>query len=105
MFKNPDKMKTAKEIVKEFINNTSNMPIEGMALLATTECEQLMEDYAEQFKNQYVMGGRLPHRCPVCSGNGKVPSGFYNQTSGVWSGSSTSPENCKSCSGTGIVWG
>ena len=46
-----------------------------------------------------------PHRCPVCSGNGLVPNGFYMQTGGHWSTSSTTPETCRSCGGTGIVWG
>jgi DnaJ-class molecular chaperone len=46
-----------------------------------------------------------PHRCPICNGNGLVPNGFYMQTSGYWSTSSTTTEMCRSCNGTGIVWG
>ena len=46
----------------------------------------------------------VPHRCPVCNGNGLVPNGFYMQTSGHWSTSSITPEMCRSCGGTGIVW-
>ena len=46
-----------------------------------------------------------PHRCPVCNGNGLVPNGFYMQTSGHWSTSSITPETCRSCGGTGVVWG
>ena len=46
-----------------------------------------------------------PHRCPVCNGNGLVPNGFYMQTSGHLSTSSITPETCRSCGGTGIVWG
>lgn len=45
-----------------------------------------------------------PYRCPVCNGNGKVPNGFYNQTSVYWSSTSTAPEICRSCNGSGIVW-
>jgi DnaJ-class molecular chaperone len=45
-----------------------------------------------------------PFICPVCSGNGFVPNGFYNQTSGCWSSTSLEPEVCRSCNGTGIVW-
>lgn len=45
-----------------------------------------------------------PHRCPVCCGNGKVPNGFYRQTSGNWSSSDATPETCQSCEGTGVVW-
>jgi len=49
---------------------------------------------------------KQPFRCPVCGGNGLVPDGFYNITTGQW----TAPTyvlsvNCRSCNGTGIVWG
>ena len=52
-----------------------------------------------------VEGIRQPHRCPVCGGNGLVPSGFYDQVSGEWWSSDASPETCRTCNGTGIVWG
>ena len=42
-------------------------------------------------------------RCPVCHGNGIVHNGFYNQTSGYWTTSSTAPERCRSCDGGGYV--
>lgn len=47
---------------------------------------------------------KQPFRCPVCGGNGLVPDGFYNITTGQW----TAPTyvlsiNCRSCNGTGIV--
>lgn len=45
-----------------------------------------------------------PHTCPICGGNGLVDNGFYDQTSGAWTTSSNTPEECRSCSGTGIVW-
>ncbi len=46
-----------------------------------------------------------PHCCPICSGTGTVPNGFYRQVSGQWSSSSdATPEQCRSCRGTGIVW-
>lgn len=48
---------------------------------------------------------RKPHACPICGGNGKVPRGFYDQTSGIWSTSYCTPETCRSCDGKGIVWG
>jgi len=49
--------------------------------------------------NPYV----CPVVCPVCGGNGLVTQGFYNQTSGQWSTSTTAPETCRTCGGTGIV--
>ncbi len=42
-------------------------------------------------------------RCPVCNGNGLVPNGFYNQTSGSWDSTSTAPEKCRSCQGQGYI--
>jgi len=47
---------------------------------------------------------KYPHICPVCGGNGLVPNGFYMQTSGHWPTTSVTPEMCRSCNGTGIVW-
>lgn len=46
-----------------------------------------------------------PYLCPVCGGNGIRPSGFYSQTSGEWLSADTSTIPCRSCNGTGVVWG
>lgn len=46
----------------------------------------------------------IPHKCPVCNGNGLVPNGFYMQTNSGWTTSSITPETCRSCDGIGIVW-
>jgi hypothetical protein len=46
---------------------------------------------------------RTPHICPVCGGNGLVPNGFYSHTSGQWSTTSETAEQCKSCIGRGII--
>jgi DnaJ-class molecular chaperone len=48
---------------------------------------------------------KKPYTCPVCGGNGQVPHGFYTQTSGQWSSTSSTPEQCRTCKGTGVVWG
>jgi hypothetical protein len=49
---------------------------------------------------------KAPHRCPVCEGKGNVPNGFYSAIGvEVWSSSSIMPEACRSCDGTGVVWG
>ena len=48
--------------------------------------------------------GKVPHKCPVCDGRGFVPGGFYGNTTGNWSTSSTAPETCRSCV-NGIIWG
>ncbi len=49
-----------------------------------------------------------PHKCPVCDGRGTVPNGFYTQPmSHQYHPTSTvsMTETCKSCNGTGILWG
>lgn len=47
---------------------------------------------------------RIPHKCPVCGGNGLVPAGFYEQVTGEWVSASTEFEQCWTCQRTGIVW-
>ena len=42
-------------------------------------------------------------RCPVCNGTGRVPLGFYNQTSGRWTTGGIQDELCRSCDGKGYV--
>ena len=49
-----------------------------------------------------IKAQKLPYRCPICGGNGIVPDGFYNQTSGNWTSSGIA-EKCRSCK-NGIVW-
>jgi hypothetical protein len=46
-----------------------------------------------------------PFCCPVCGGNGIRPEGYYRQTTGVYTSSTISTEQCRSCNGTGVVWG
>ncbi len=61
---------------------------------------------AETFKSVINISGHLtPFICPVCNGNGLAANGFYNQISGEWSSISATPEQCRTCQGTGIVWG
>ena len=60
----------------------------------------------ETFESTIKVSSRIiPFICPVCNGNGLVPNGFYNQVGGEWSTTSVTPEQCRSCQGTGIVWG
>ena len=46
---------------------------------------------------------RTPFKCPVCGGNGLVPNGFYD----MFPQSTTyiTPETCRTCNGSGIIWG
>ncbi len=43
-----------------------------------------------------------PFKCPVCGGTGKVPHGFYDQFS--QSTTDITPDICRACYGTGIIW-
>lgn len=45
-----------------------------------------------------------PYKCPVCDGRGFVPNGFYNTTTQEYVSVNTTPETCRSCGGTGVVW-
>lgn len=47
---------------------------------------------------------KTPHCCPVCQGKGQVSNGFYNQVGEYGMTSDATPEMCRSCNGTGIVW-
>lgn len=50
---------------------------------------------------------KQPFQCPVCNGVGHVSAGFYLRDGNClgWTSSSTQPDTCRSCGGTGIVWG
>ena len=58
-----------------------------------------------QFKHIEKEEDNKPHCCPVCSGKGLVPNGFYLAV-GIdnYSTSSITPDTCRSCNGEGIVW-
>ena len=47
---------------------------------------------------------RRPYLCPVCQGHGSVPAGFYGLP-GCTSTASTTPDTCRACDGTGVLWG
>ena len=47
----------------------------------------------------------FPYRCPVCGGKGFVPSGFYSVFLDNSTACPTLTEKCRSCNGSGIVWG
>jgi len=50
--------------------------------------------------------GRVPYKCPVCDGVGKVSrppwvAGDVN----CWTSSGTESYECQACKGTGVIWG
>lgn len=48
----------------------------------------------------------VPHQCPICLGKGLLPHGFYAVTiGGTTDSGSTEPEKCRSCCGSGLLWG
>jgi DnaJ-class molecular chaperone len=46
----------------------------------------------------------VPYKCPVCNGTGKVPRGFYKDDYGAPTLDGYH-EYCRSCNGSGIVFG
>ncbi len=48
-------------------------------------------------KPGYYTSGKIPHKCPVCNGEGKKP---HSREDGEirW-------EPCHACGGSGILWG
>lgn len=51
-----------------------------------------------------IIDKSIPYCCPVCYGKGIVENGFYLYTGQTWPSSSLTPEQCRSCKGTGVVW-
>ena len=52
-----------------------------------------------------ISGYLTPFICPVCGGNGIVQNGFYDTVTGTGATSDATPEQCRSCNGTGVIWG
>ena len=75
------------------------------AVTMFTFCDSCLKKLRDILNGQQlsVSVESVPHRCPVCGGNGLVPNGFYRQTSGNWVTTDATPEQCKSCNGIGIV--
>lgn len=46
-----------------------------------------------------------PHKCPICVGNQTIVTGYYRPTGNVLHGNGYEEETCRTCNGTGIVWG
>lgn len=51
-----------------------------------------------------ILNTKKPFTCPVCVGRGFVSGGFYSSTGNTWVSSTTAPDTCRSCKGTGVVW-
>lgn len=64
-------------------------------------CKELRKE--EEKRNFESTTPYSPYRCPICMGIGTVLSSFYSFSFGI---SNTSVhETCRTCQGTGIVWG
>jgi len=53
-----------------------------------------------EFLGPNYIPDKKPYTCPVCNGKGEVGCGFYTGAS-----IGTANEKCRSCNGTGILWG
>jgi DnaJ-class molecular chaperone len=45
---------------------------------------------------------RRPYVCPVCDGKGIVPNSYYSYST---VSTAANDEPCRSCFGTGVIWG
>lgn len=66
--------------------------------IVETERQAMLDQMAE------VSKVKTPYCCPVCGGSCIVPGGFYLSPSGNTISTNVT-EPCKSCQGTGIIWG
>jgi hypothetical protein len=55
------------------------------------------------YRNVIVRAVKVPYRCPVCEGRGRVPVGFYNPL--LQDGNQPTFQDCRSCRGSGVIWG
>lgn len=58
----------------------------------------------KDFGRAHFLQQKRPFVCPICGGRGFVVSGFYSSIGNTWVTTSTIPETCRSCQGTGVVW-
>ena len=73
--------------------------------IVTQEVDIPSESLRSDVRVPFSRLGTMPHVCPVCTGRGKVHSGFYTSFGQTGLTNSTAPEQCKSCGGKGIIWG
>ncbi|MFP4019102.1 MAG: hypothetical protein ACLFUH_07620 [Bacteroidales bacterium] len=76
-------------------------------ILITAKDAQRIVDFIERGNQSEAKGDKpsAPHACPVCGGNGLVLPGFYSQNPGDWMSVTNAHEKCRSCNGTGVLWG
>ena len=88
-------------------------------LIDIKKIEQIILDGANlhatilKFENRMkqLEGFNKPHKCPVCSGNGKIyidPAQFMSEIEAMFAKKDINGlnyEDCKICNGKGIVWG
>jgi len=69
------------------------------------ECQKLTGGCARHSSFTVTVGPEpQPYTCPVCSGRGKVPHGFYSEIYFTTAGNLFTPERCRSCEGAGVIW-
>jgi|GEM_PF-2279652 len=93
-----------KEKVPERPDQKPDDPID-LSSKIIPEDDPLPESSIPDAMTSQILHQKLPYCCPVCNGNGLVSNGFYAQVSRHWSSSDATPEKCRACKGTGIIWG
>ena len=101
MKKETQEQKTSEELKNALVKDVYGAFGLGPCSFIDSQIKATLEEYGCVFEKTQA----IPHRCPVCGGSGLVPEGFYLQTSGYWSTTGTMMEQCRTCGGTGVVWG
>jgi len=87
----------------EFITDGAGNPVNAEFQCYATNCGP--QDY--DFMLEHALEDKVknsPYVCPICSGIGYVPYGFYSRSINTWSSTVSNFDTCRSCLGTGIVW-
>lgn len=104
-------MKSIKDIFKKHLNAflaqnvVSKSEFKKAFERAEKEVVRELETNWQKIKNQDVNKSLVPHRCPICYGNGLVSGSFYTSIHGCGGISSNVTETCRQCDGKGILWG
>jgi hypothetical protein len=105
MKKETQEQKTSEELKNALVKDVYGAFGLGPCSFVDEQLSERFKATLEEYGCVFEKTQAIPHRCPVCGGSGLVPEGFYLQTSGYWSTTGTMMEQCRTCGGTGVVWG
>ena len=89
----------AKDYLKDFLSK-KYFDIDQIGVWTPIEVIEFAESFAKQ---EVERACKVPFKCPVCLGKGKLPHSFYI-TSGQGATSSISDVTCRTCNGATIIY-